>query len=167
VAQVSRPHGISGELRLRLYNPDSRLLVPGLEVLLRGRGAEQRHAVLERVRDAGHGARLAKVRGIDDPDRAAELRGAQVCVPRGAFPALDHGEFYVCDLVGATVVGPSGELGTVEGIASYPTSDALVVRLTGTERETVEIPLLDTFVDAVDIERGVVVARQETLELLR
>ena len=150
-----------------MYNPDSSLLEAGMPVLLRSRRAEAQPAIVEWVRDGGPGVKLAKVRGIDDPDRAAELRGAVVCVQRQAFPEPDNGEFYVCDIVGARLVGPSGELGTVEGIVTYPGSDALVVRPTDPEKETVEIPLVDAFIDRVDTEIGTVVAKEEILEFFR
>jgi 16S rRNA processing protein RimM len=167
VAEVNRPHGLRGELRTRMYNKDSCLLEAGMPVELRLRNAEHRAAVIEQVRGAGAGVKLVKVCGVDDPDGAAALRGALVCVQRDAFPDLDGGEFYVCDIVGATLVGPSGELGTVEGIVTYPGSDALVVRPTGAGHDTVEIPLVDAFVECVDTESGTVVAKERILEFFR
>ena len=166
MGEVSRPHGLKGVLRMRVYNRDSRLLEAGMSVLFRARDLEPEPAVLEWVRDAGPGVRLAKVRGIDDPDRAAQLRGAVLCVQRDAFPDPDSGEFYVCDIVGAKLVGPSGELGTVEAIVTYPGSDALVVRPKDSE-QTVEIPLVDEFIDRVDTEKGTIVAKEEILEFFR
>jgi 16S rRNA processing protein RimM len=164
VAEVSRPHGLKGEVRVRMYNHDSCLLEAGMAVQLRAHGAEPRPAVLEWVRGGGPGIKLVKVRGIDDPDRAAELRAVEICVQRDTFPEVGGEEFYVCDIVGAKLIGPSGELGTIEGIVSYPGADALVVRPTGGARPTVEIPLVDAFIGSVDVERGTVVAKERILE---
>jgi 16S rRNA processing protein RimM len=167
VAQVGRPHGLRGEVRMRMYNRDSRLLEAGMQVLLRSGDAPPRPVELEWVHGGGPGVNLAKVRGIDGPEDAATLRGAVVCVRREAFPDLDGGEFYVCDIVGAKLVGPSGELGTVEGIVSYPGTDVLVVKPKDSAKETVEVPLIDDFVDRVDTEAGTVVAKEGILEFFR
>jgi 16S rRNA processing protein RimM len=164
VAEVNRPHGLRGELRVRMYNDESCLLEAGMPVLLQTRAGEPKPAELTSVRGGGAGLKLVKLRGIDNPERAAELRAAVICVQREAFPDLGGGEFYVCDIVGARLIGPSGDLGIVEGIATYPGSDALVVRPTGTDRATVEIPLIDDFIDQVDVESGTVVAKERILE---
>ncbi len=73
---------------------------------------------------------LMKLHGVDDRDRADELRGALVCVQRESFPPLDEGEFYVCDVEGARVSMRRGEpraLGTVRELRNYPSVDVLVV----------------------------------------
>jgi 16S rRNA processing protein RimM len=164
VAEVNRPHGLKGEVRVRLYNHESCLLEAGMPVLLRPRGAEPRAAILESVRGGVAGIKLLKLRAIADPDQAAELRGAVICVQREAFPDLDGGEFYVCDIVGAKLIGPAGELGTVEGIASYPGSEVMLVRPVGRAGDTVEIPLVDAFIESVDTESGTVLAKERILE---
>jgi 16S rRNA processing protein RimM len=167
VAEVNRPHGLRGEVRVRLYNQDSRLLEAGMPVLLRPRGADPRGAVLESVRGGAAGFKLVRLRGIADPDGAAELRGAVVCVQREAFPDLDGGEFYVCDIVGAKLIGPVGELGIVEAIATYAGSEVMVVRPAGRAGDTVEIPLVDAFIESVDTESGTVLAKERILEFFR
>jgi 16S rRNA processing protein RimM len=164
VAEVNRPHGLRGEVRVRMYNDQSCLLEAGMPVLLKTREAEPRPAELTSVRGGGPGIKLVTLRGIADPEHAAELRGAVISVQREAFPDPGGGEFYVCDIVGARLIGPSGDLGIVEGIATYPGSDALVVRPTGTDHATVEIPLVDDFIDHVDVESGIVVAKERILE---
>ena len=82
---------------------------------------------------------------------------------RDSLPPEEDGEHYVCDLVGATVVGPDGALGTVEGVQSYPSIDALVVRPGSPGRGTVEVPLIDDFVERVRIEDRTVTLRAAAL----
>jgi ribosomal 30S subunit maturation factor RimM len=50
--------------------------------------------------------------------------------------------------VGARLYGPDGELGIVEDLASYPSADVIVGRLSGGAR--CEIPLVDDYIDAID-----------------
>ncbi|APR75227.1 16S rRNA processing protein RimM [Minicystis rosea] len=155
VAEVARPHGVQGELRLKVYNPDSDLLEQKPRVRLRLPDGTTRDASIVSAREANK-ALLVRFAGIDDRDAAETLRNAEICVPRASFPALEDGEFYACDVEGARAVMRSSgeEIGHVVGLASYPTCDVLLIERPGAAR--IEVPLLDPYVGAVDVERGVV-----------
>jgi len=164
LAEVARPHGVRGELRLRPYNDQSDLLLELDEVAVRipaGPGGPSRELVLrvEAVRQAND-AFLVKLESVDDRDRAIELRGAAVCARRSEFPPLAPGEFYACDVEGARVLIGAGEaaeeLGRVVEMRSYPTVDVLVVKAADGGRPW-EVPLVDAVVEAVDVQQGVVV----------
>jgi 16S rRNA processing protein RimM len=152
LAEVARPHGVWGEVRLKIYNSDSELLLEQSEVLVRLPNEKERLMQFESIRGADQGFLLAKFRGVDSRDAADLLRGASICVERHRFPPLEEGEFYVCDVIGARLVGPAGEIGVIQDFVTYPTADVLVVRLgsgTGRAGSTVELPLIDDFVDSV------------------
>lgn len=154
IAEIARPHGIQGEIRLKIYNPDSDLLARRPRAKLRTPDGALREVAITQAREANK-AMLVRLAGVDDRDAAEALRGAEILVPRDAFPPLEEGEFYACDLEGARAVMRSGEeLGRVSGVASYPTCDVLVVDREGGGR--VEVPLLDAYVGAVDAKAGVV-----------
>ena len=153
LAEVARPHGVRGELRLKLYNRDSDLLLSLEQVVLQHPDGERNLVDIVEARRAND-AILMRLKGCDDRDHADELRGAQFLAPRDIFPALDEGEFYVCDIVGARVVAPEGEVGSVEDVLSYPSCDALVVRAPDGER--LELPLVESVVDEIDVAGGVV-----------
>jgi 16S rRNA processing protein RimM len=167
LAEVTRPHGVWGEVRLKVYNADSELLFSMPQVLVRSVD-DASVMELESLRGADAGHLLAKFRGIEGRDAADRLRGATLCVERERFPKLDAGEFYVCDVIGAKIVGPGGDLGVVQDLVSYPTADALLVKLevAGSGEQMVEIPLLDEFVDVVDPLAGKVVLRSEAIDWL-
>jgi 16S rRNA processing protein RimM len=166
LAEVTRPHGVRGEVRLRLYNSDSELLPSQSEVLLRPASGGEKPVRVESMRGADAGHLIAKFRGIDDRDQADLLRRAEVCVPREAFPPLDEGEFYVCDVIGARVVGPGGELGQVQDLVNYPSADAFVVKIALADVGTVELPLLDDFIEQVDAEHGEVRVKSAAVDFL-
>jgi 16S rRNA processing protein RimM len=110
---------------------------------------------VDHARRAGD-AILMKLHSVDDRDRAADLRGALVCVKRESFPPLEDGEFYACDVVGARVELSGGKvLGTVREVQSYPAADTLVVHAADGGKDW-EIPLLAAFVEKVDAGAGVV-----------
>ncbi len=164
LAEVTRPHGVRGEVRLKVYNSDSELLLEQDEVLVRRKERPDAMMQLESVRGADTGFLLAKFRGVDDRDAAELLRGAAVCIDRSEFPPVEDGEFYVCDVIGARLVSPSGELGRVEDFVGYPSADVLVVRLeNGAGEGTVELPLVDDFIERVDPDAGQVVLTNEGL----
>ena len=164
LAEVARPHGVRGELRLRLYNPDSDLLLGADEVLVRLKDGDEHEVSVDRARRADD-AILMKLHSVDDRDRADELRSAVIMMRRRDFPPVEAGEFYFCDVVGARALvrheptstddSAEREWGTIEGFRTYPTAQAFVVRITG--REPVEVPIVDAFIERLDIEQGIVV----------
>jgi 16S rRNA processing protein RimM len=160
LAEVARPHGVRGELRLRVFNRDSDVLLQQDEVLLRLVGGDEHEVSVEKARRADQ-AILMKLYSVDDRDRAGELRGALVCVRRGDFPSLESGEFYACDVLGARVVVGDTDIGAVRDFRSYPTADVLIVRAAD-EGKDYEVPLVDAIVDGVDVAAEVV--RLKTLE---
>ena len=159
VAEIARPHGIAGELRLKIYNPGSDLLLRRPPVLLRLPDGTERQATLTSAREADK-ALLVRIAGVDDRDAAEGLRGAEVCVPRASLPPPEEGEFYAWDLEGASAVLTAGErrahpvIGQVVELVTYPTCEVLVVMRPDGKR--LEIPLLDPYVVRVDAEHGVV-----------
>ena len=170
LAEVARPHGVWGEVRLKVYNSDSDLLFSQTEVLVQAPERKDVMMQVESVRGADTGYLLAKFRGVDGRDAADHLRGAAVCVERERFPELDEGEFYVCDVIGARLVGPRGgssnghPLGEVADFVSYPSADVLIIKLGAAPSTTIELPLVDDFVERVDTASGEVVLRAEGLE---
>ena len=102
LAEVARPHGVRGELRLRLFNKDSDVLLERDEVLVRMKDGEEHEVSVDRARRADD-AILMKLFSVEDRDRADERRGALICAKRADFPPLAVDEFYVCDAAGARV----------------------------------------------------------------
>jgi 16S rRNA processing protein RimM len=159
LAQIARPHGLRGEVRLRLYNRDSDLLLELDEVLVRLPDGEDHEVSVDGARRAND-AILMKLCSVDDRGRAEELRGAVVCARRRDFPPLEEGEFYACDVEGARVVletaeGIEREIGQVRALRTYPTADVLVVDAVE-GGPAWEVPLVGEVVRRVDVSAGVV-----------
>ena len=153
IGQIARPHGVQGELRVRVYNPESGLLGRGRVVLIQPAEGAARPSKVARVRET-EGALLVTLEGVSDRTAAEALRGAELLVKRSEFPELPPGEFYACDVEGARALLHDELIGTVERLQSYPTCDVLVIkRTTG---EEIEVPLVDGVVERVDGDAGVV-----------
>jgi len=164
LAEVMRPHGVRGEVRLRPFNRDSDLLLDVDEVLVRFGAGDEQEVSVDGARRAND-AILMKLHSVDDRDRAEELRGALLCVRREAFPPAGEGEFYACDLEGARVVTDEGlELGRVTELRTYPSVDVLVLAAADGGKPW-EVPLVEAFVRSVDTAAGLVtLATTEGLE---
>jgi len=65
-------------------------------------------------------------------------------VAREVLPALEPGEYYLVDLVGARVVGPDGDVGEVTSVVSHPTVDVIVLKLADgrTAEQALSLPWL-------------------------
>jgi 16S rRNA processing protein RimM len=155
MAVVARPHGILGELKLKIFNSDSSLLLEldGSKVILEMPGGERRTVTLTSTRQ-DRGALFTHIEGLGGRDAAEALRGARILVPRDLFPPAEEDEYYVCDLLGCRVVAPDGEVGVVEEVFPYPTCDALIVR--PAQGAVVEIPMIEGAVDTVDLKTRVI-----------
>lgn len=127
VGRVSKAHGILGELRVTPHYEASDSLARAQEIWVE----LENNGVLYQVERARAVPRafLVKLRGIDDRNAAEALRGATVSVAREALPALEPGEYYLVDLIGARVIGPEGEVGEVTGVVSHPTVDVITLKL--------------------------------------
>jgi 16S rRNA processing protein RimM len=159
LAEIARPHGVRGEVRLRLFNPESDLLLELDELLVRLPDGSEHEVSVDGARRAND-AILMKLFSVDDRDRAEELRGAVLCARREHFPPLAPGEFYACDIEGARVVvgdgdGTRQELGRVRTLRNYPGAQVLVVDAAEDDGSW-EVPLVDSVVRSVDLEANLV-----------
>jgi 16S rRNA processing protein RimM len=148
LAEVARPHGVKGELRLRLFNKTSDVLLDQEEVLVRMPDGEEHEVSVEKARRADD-AILMKLYSVDDRDKAEDLRGALVCVRRKDFPEPETGEFYAIDVVGAEVRHDGQRIGTVAEILSYPSVQAMLVHADDDLGDW-EVPLTEQYVAKVD-----------------
>jgi len=146
-------HGVRGELRVKLHNPESETLDRRKSIVLREGERTTEHRVTGRRRHQD--LLLLTIDGCDDRDAAIALRGREVCVPRSHLPQLAPGEHYLIDLVGLRAQRPDGQsIGDVESVIPYPTADALCIR---TERGTLEVPVLAPYFVEARVAEGVVV----------
>lgn len=144
MAAVAGAHGISGEVRLKLFTASADNLKPHVRF-----DAGGQTLTLTSVRPGPQGA-VARFKEVADRTAAEALRGTLLTVPRASLPALPAGEYYWHDLVDLPVVDEAGSaLGRVVGVENYGASDLLDVELAGGKR--VLVPLVpDAVTDVGD-----------------
>lgn len=135
VGTVQKPHGIKGELFVRLETdrPDA-VFAPG-RVLRLGDGKGRRSdAVLtiERARAFKGGMLMKVTEHAGRTSELEELRGRTLLVPRDEVAALDEDEVFYHDLVGMRIVtAAEGSIGTIDEVYDAPSGPLLSVRREG------------------------------------
>ena len=150
VGRVARAHGVRGEIRVALHWEHSDSLSHVDEVVLTAKEKTLGTFAIRSVRPVDRAVLLTLV-GVQDRDRAESFRGAAVLVSRAALPPLENGEYYLCDLVGASVVSPNGPVGEVVEVRVHPSVDTLIVR--APDGKLWEQPIAEPWIVSVDVEK--------------
>ena len=124
LAAIAGAHGITGEVRLKLFGQ-------GLESLQAHKVfvAGGRTLTLKSLRPDKIGA-VARFAEVGDRTAAEGLRGTLLAVPRDSLPPLAEGEYYHADIIGLAVVDTDGApVGVVTAIENYNAGDILEITL--------------------------------------
>ena len=101
------PFGLEGFVKVRPFSGETAHFSRLQNVTLRQDGKEKTQEVAE---VAPHGnLLLMRFAGIDSPEAAAPLKGAEIIAPREYAAPLKQGEYYVEDLKGLEVVTGGGQ----------------------------------------------------------
>ncbi|MPT48844.1 MAG: 16S rRNA processing protein RimM [Sphingobium sp.] len=122
LAAIIGAHGVSGEVRLKLFGdgPDSLKVYQTLQV-------DGRALTLKSVRAGPNGA-VARFAEINGRNEAEALRGAQISVPRSALPALPDGEYYHIDLIDLPCISDEGDaLGRIVAVENFGAGDIIEI----------------------------------------
>jgi 16S rRNA processing protein RimM len=162
VGRIGRPHGVRGEVTVEVRTDEPEQRFAAGSVLITDSAAASVATVvpstltIEDVR-WHQGRPLVLFDGYYDRDIVENLRNVLLCVDSGDVSSPDDpDEFLDHELVGLSVVSPSGEvLGTVARIDHAPASDLLVLdRAAG---GTALVPFVKAIVPKVDVAGGKVV----------
>jgi len=107
VALAGSPFGVKGFVRIRSLSGEYEHLTRLTHVSLR-QGERETPWEIEEIIPIPR-ALAMKFRGIDTPEAAKTLNGAEIVADRGQAAPLRDGEWYVEDLKGLAVVSVSGE----------------------------------------------------------
>jgi len=143
LAAIAGAHGITGEVRLKLF-------AESVESLRQHKNVQvgERTLTLKSVKEGG-GTPIARFAEISDRTAAEALRGSIVTVPRSALPPLAEGEYYHADIIGLPCVATDGEqVGSVVAVENFGAGDILEIeRLDG---KKVMVPFKPTVADLLD-----------------
>jgi 16S rRNA processing protein RimM len=162
VALVGAPFGVKGFVKTKPLSGEMEHLEQLKTVVLRWKNHENQFYVEETLRA---GSSLAmKFRGIDTPEAAKTLSGAEVVTGREHAAPLGKDEYYVEDLRGIPVLDRKGAiLGEIRDVLEGGGGQLIEMKLPGGELRL--IPFRKEFFGEVDTEkRRVILLEQWILE---
>ncbi|MDX9826814.1 MAG: ribosome maturation factor RimM [Spirochaetia bacterium] len=159
VAKLGAPRGLKGLLKVHSYSGDFSHIESLKEVLVApdGEPARGRRLKVSLVEAVDRGLDLA-FSGYESPEKARELTGLLLYLPREEASPLRDNEYYIHDLVGLRVVSEGLEVGLVEAVLDGGADPLLETRKTGSETKFL-IPFRKEFVGKLDL-------KGKSLELL-
>ena len=130
LGEIMGPHGLQGEVRVRIASDDPEPLLNAEAVWL-GKSSTDPEARRYRVHGCGLGRKgevRVRFQGVEGREAVARLIGLIVTSPATLLPELPAGEFYWYELIGCQVESESGEqVGSVREIWETGAHDVLVV----------------------------------------
>lgn len=160
IGVVCRPHGLRGELRVRMHDPGSTALDELVELWTgRDAGDTVREAAglrkwrIQTARPQNDGFYLVTLEGLADRNGAESMRGQVLYARREALPQLDEDEVYLADLVGCRVVDlEDREIGRAKAVQDIAGNPLLVVERA--HRAEALVPLVPQILVEVDLDAG-------------
>ncbi len=143
LAAIAGAHGISGEVRLKLF-------ADSIDSLRRHQAVQvgDRQLTMKSVKPGGGGA-IARFAEITDRTAAEALRGRLLTVSRSALPALEEGEYYHADLIGLACESAAGEaLGSVVAVDNFGAGD--IIEIEKPDGRRTMVPFRPGIADLVD-----------------
>ncbi|MEW5722019.1 MAG: ribosome maturation factor RimM [Thermodesulfobacteriota bacterium] len=155
IGQVTRPHGVRGEVRVVPYTHSAASFDLFDQVYVRRRDRWEGILRISGVRPH-KSLILLNFKGITTRDQAAELSSALLLVRREWLPEPEEGEYYWTDLIGLAVFDrQGGPLGRVEAILPTGGGEVLVLKAEGRE---LLLPFNEDSILEVDLDGGRLVA---------
>lgn len=123
IAKILKPQGIFGEMKVQLFSSNVDTFFE------RGFAYDKQGEKIEytAIRSSGTNV-IITIDGVNTRNDAEVLRGVFLYLRREDFEMLVDDEYYVCDLVGASVIDETGaKLGVLKEILQNGAADVYVV----------------------------------------
>jgi 16S rRNA processing protein RimM len=158
IGTVQGAFGLRGELKIKPHTDFPERFARLRQVFL---GPQRAPYTVKRSRP--HQDRvLLTLAGVETPERARDLTGLDLAVPRSEAVELPEGHYYLDDLVGLTVFSADGKaVGEVSDVLQTGSNDVLVV---GRGNNAVLIPLIADAVVELNVEGRRAVVQSWVLE---
>ena len=141
VGVIANTHGIRGEVKVFPTTEDPQRF-KGMKEIILDTGSEKKNLV------------ILKFKGIDSINDIEKYKGKDLLVTRENAIPLNKGEYYIADIIGATVVTEDGaQFGILKDVLTTGANDVYVVDHEGTE---VLLPVIPDCVLARDMEQKIV-----------
>lgn len=128
VGVYTSTHGVRGEINVYPTTDDVSRFYKGLPLFI-DTGKEEIPVTVEHVKLFKNMV-ILKFVGIDNINDIERYKGHDLLVSREHAVALEEGEYFICDIIGAEVVTEEGEkLGTLKDVLQTGANDVYVITL--------------------------------------
>jgi len=152
IGLVGAPFGVKGFLKVRSGSGEIEHLLKLQSVIVKKDDKESLFNIEEISPVNPAGTVLVKFKGIDSPEKAKTLNGAQLLGGRDEAAPLGEGEFYIEDLKGLQVYGKEEIIGVITDIIEGGGGELVEIKLTNGEKRLV--PFRKEFFPEINPEKG-------------
>lgn len=158
IAQILRPHGIKGEVKVYPLTDDVSRFKRLREAYVE-RAGQYETVIVDGSKNVSD-AVVLHIKGCDTPEEAEKLRSLYLCVDRSHAVKLPAGTYFISDIIGCEVTSTDGtELGRVSDVLETNANDVYVID----GRRRLLVPALKKLLSSVDIENKHIVLDAEVL----
>jgi 16S rRNA processing protein RimM len=157
IGLVGAPFGVKGFLKIHSCSGEVDHLLKLKSVIVSKDGAEKELQIEESA--SALPSVLMRFSGIDNPEKAKTLNGAQLIADREQAAPLSEGEFYIEDLKGLTVIsladtgaGKGEIIGAITDIIEGGNGELVEIKLSGGEKKLV--PFRKEFFPEINPQNG-------------
>ena len=151
---ISRPHGITGEVKVQT-SPEFLTALEGLRRVYLDDLPEPRRIESHRIHQ---NSILLKLQGVSTRNDAEALRGVRVSIRTHELPKLAEGEYYSHQLVGLRVVDENGQdLGELREVLATGSNDVYVITTPdGPDGKELLLPAIESVIRKVDLDARII-----------
>jgi 16S rRNA processing protein RimM len=128
IGMTRKTHGVKGEIKIEPMTDHPERFKDLRRVFLTSPRGEEKECIVTSVRYM-NGNPVLLLKGYDTPEKARELNGWLVQVPREEAVPLPEGQYYWFELIGMDVESEAGEkLGRIVDIFETGSNDVYVIK---------------------------------------
>lgn len=152
IAEIIAPHGIKGEVKIKIYSRSPDALVKYGPVF----DQSGHHSYDLNIQSVNNNYIIARLAGITDRTNAESLRNTKLYIRRDSLELLSNNEYYIYDLIDMQVVNlEREEIGTVTSVENYGASD--IINITFSSGKEQSFAFTKEVFPIVDIKEGIIV----------
>jgi len=169
VGIVGKPHGIKGEVVLKIITDYPNTIISGLKLFVDESG--ERLLEVEYLRNPdfkNKKSAILKFKGIDSRNGAESIRGLGLYRAESDLPKIDENTFWVDDLIGCLVVTFDGFIvGEVTEVLQSNSNDNICIenrhqdmKTTGLREKKLYVPLIEEYIENIDIKSKKIILKK-------
>jgi len=157
VGFITSCHGINGQVKVRsLSDFEERFLKPGMRWLQKENEPPSEIKLTSGFKQPGKETFIIKFQGIDNRNRAEQLKKYKILVKPNKLPKLEKGEFHLLELINLQVKTlENNELRTIGKVINLENekNNLLVIELFENQKKVL-VPFVKEIVPLVDIKNN-------------